>query len=184
MHDMQTTRGASLTDDGEGTPAPRRRPLGAYLGVIAAVVILIDQVTKAIAVAELTDREPVELLGGVLTLHLAYNSGAAFSLAQGFTVVFSLVAVVVAVVIVRVARQLHSGWWAFALGMLLGGALGNLADRLFRAPGPLQGHVVDFLELPNWPIFNIADSAIVSAGVLMVLLTFRGVQLDGTRVRD
>jgi len=181
---MQATGGTSLTESADAADATaRRRPRVALLAASAAGVIAVDQVSKAVAVAELTGREPIELLGGVLTLNLAYNSGAAFSLAQGFTVLFSLVAVAVAVVIVRVARQLVSAWWAVALGLLLGGALGNLCDRVFRQPGPLRGHVVDFLQLPHWPIFNVADSAIVCAATLMVLLTFRGVQLDGSRAR-
>lgn len=181
---MQTTGGTSLTDGDAAQTAGARRPRVVLLATTALGVVAADQVSKAVAVAELTGREPIEMLGGVLTLNLAYNSGAAFSLAQGFTVLFSLVAVAVAVVIVRVARQLVSAWWAAALGLLLGGAVGNLCDRLFRAPGPLRGHVVDFLQLPHWPIFNLADSAIVCAAALMVLLTLRGVALDGTRGHD
>jgi signal peptidase II len=84
-------------------------------------------------------------------------------------------------VIVRTARLLQSRAWATALGLLLGGALGNLSDRLFRAPGPLRGHVVDWIALPHWPVFNIADSAIVTGGLLAVLLAFRGVEMDGSR---
>jgi signal peptidase II len=84
-------------------------------------------------------------------------------------------------VIVRTERSLTSRGWAVALGLLLGGALGNLSDRVFRSPGPFRGHVVDWLELPHWPVFNIADSAIVAGGILAVLLAFRGIELDGTR---
>lgn len=149
------------------------------LGVAAAVLAL-DLVTKLVAVRELSDREPIALLGGVLTLRLVRNPGAAFGMAQGMTVVLTVVALVVVVAILRMSRRLRSGWWAVALGLVLGGATGNLLDRLFRAPGPGRGHVVDFLELPRWPVFNFADSAIVVAGVLMVGLSLRGVAHDGS----
>ena len=147
----------------------------------------LDVVTKVLAVARLEGREPVELLGGAVYLVLVRNPGAAFSLATGYTWVLSLVAVAVVVVIVRIARRLRSTGWAVALGLVLGGALGNLADRIFRAPGPLQGHVVDVVSLfaPDgsvWPVFNLADSSIVTGGVLLVLLALTGRELDGTRV--
>ena len=118
---------------------------------------------------------------------LVRNPGAAFSLATGYTWVLSLIAVAVVVVIARIARRLRSAGWAVALGLVLGGALGNLMDRIFRAPGPLQGHVVDVVSLfaPDgsvWPVFNLADSSIVTGGVLLVLLALTGRELDGTRV--
>ena len=138
-------------------------------------VLALDLATKLVAVRELSDREPVVLLGGALTLRLVRNPGAAFGMAQGLTVVLTAVALVVVVLILRMARRLSSSLWAAALGLVLGGATGNLADRLFRAPAPGRGHVVDFLELPRWPVFNLADSAIVVAGVLMVFLSARGV---------
>ncbi len=115
-------------------------------------------------VRELSDREPVTLLGGLLTLRLVRNPGAAFGFAEGLTIAFTVVAVAVVVVILRLSRRLRSTPWAVALGLVLGGAVGNLVDRIFRAPGPGRGHVVDFLELPHWPVFNLADSAIVSGG--------------------
>lgn len=148
---------------------------------VCALVVTIDVLSKLLAVDRLQSRDPIELLGGVLTLHLIRNSGAAFGFAQGATVVFTCVAVVVVLVILRAARRLGSTGWAVALGLVLGGAVGNLLDRLFREPGPLRGHVVDFLELPHWPIFNLADAAIVSGGVLMVLLSLLGIQQDGSR---
>ena len=151
---------------------------------VAAGVLALDVVTKLLAVEQLTDREPISLLGGLLTLRLVRNPGAAFGMAQGLTIVFTCVALGVVVVILRVARRLQSGWWAVALGLVLGGALGNLLDRLLRSPGPGRGHVVDFLELPRWPVFNLADSAIVCAGVLMVLLSVRGISYDGSRPRS
>jgi signal peptidase II len=87
----------------------------------------------------------------------------------------------VIVYILRAARNLRSVGWAITLGLLLGGATGNLVDRIFRAPGSFQGHVVDWIQLPHWPVFNLADSSIVCAGFLVVLLALRGVRLDGTR---
>ena len=173
MHDMQATRGASLTDSRERSGGSAGRvPL---LLVVAAGVLLLDVVTKTVAVAELDDREPIRVIDGLLTLRLVRNPGAAFGMAQGLTVLFTGVAVAVVVVILRMARRLQSAWWAVALGLVLGGALGNLTDRLLRSPGPGRGHVVDFLELPRWPVFNLADSAIVVAGVIMVVLSARGI---------
>jgi signal peptidase II len=87
----------------------------------------------------------------------------------------------VVIYILRTARNLRSIGWAIALGLLLGGATGNLLDRIFRAPGLFQGHVVDWIQLPDWPVFNLADSAIVCAGVLVVLLALRGIRMDGTK---
>lgn len=148
------------------------------------MVLALDQTTKALAVAHLTEGQPRDLVGSALRLHLTRNAGAAFSTATGMTWVFTLVALAVVVVVIRVASRLGSRIWALALGLLLGGALGNLSDRLFRAPGVARGHVVDFLEFPHWPIWNLADASIVSAGVLVVLLTLKGVGLDGRPAAD
>jgi signal peptidase II len=153
------------------------------LVVVALLVYALDVSSKLLAVERLSDRPPLELWDGVLTLRLVRNPGAAFGLAGGLTAAFTLVAAGVVVAIVRIARRLRSLPWAVALGMLLGGALGNLTDRLLRAPGPFRGHVVDFLELPHWPVFNLADSAIVGGGMLMVLLAARGVGVAGTSDR-
>lgn len=182
--------------DGDATEAaqeaPTKRPRLIWVTVgVALGVIVLDQITKALALAYLQPRiygggEPIEILGPVLKLTFTENTGAAFGLGSGFTWVFALIALVVAVVILRTARRLGSVAWAIALGGLLGGALGNLIDRVVRPPGigeayagPGQGFVVDFLQLPNWPIFNVADMAIVGSAVLMVLLTIRGVELTG-----
>jgi signal peptidase II len=146
------------------------------LGVAAAVVVL-DQITKAIAVATLEGKPSVQVLGDLLQLTFVRNPGAAFSLAGNYTVVISVIAIVVATVIVRTARTLTSTWWAVVLGGVLGGALGNLVDRLLRSPAPFRGHVVDFFELPNWPVFNIADMALVGSAILAVLLSIKGVDL-------
>ena len=179
MHVMQTARGASLSDADESSP---RRRLWVLLGV-AAVVIVIDQVTKHLAAASLADGHQVRLLDGLLTLRLVRNAGAAFGLASGATIIFSLVAVGVVVVVLRISRKLASLPWAISLGLLLGGAVGNLIDRLFRAPRPLEGHVVDFLELPHWPVFNVADSCLVLASVTMVLYTMLGMGYEGSSHR-
>jgi signal peptidase II len=172
--------------DAPGPPPSRPRTRVLLLGGIAALVLAADVLTKVAAVARLEGVGPVKLLGGAVYLVLVRNPGAAFSLATGYTWVLSLVAVAVVVVIVRIARRLRSTGWAIALGLVLGGALGNLTDRIFREPGPLQGHVVDVVSLfaPDgsvWPVFNLADSSIVTGGVLLVLLALTGRELDGTR---
>ena len=151
------------------------------LAVVAALVLAADVVTKLLVVAELEGRRAVSLLGGRLLLQVSRNSGAAFSFAEGATVVFTAVALAVVVVIVRTAPRLRSRGWAAALGLLLGGATGNLVDRLLRAPGPGRGAVVDFIDFRVWPVFNLADSAICVGGALAVLLSLRGVDVDGTR---
>ena len=175
------------TPDDAGPTPSRSRTRVRLLGVIAALVLAADVLIKVVSVDRLEGQAPIELLGGAVYLVLVRNPGAAFSLATGYTWVLSLVAVAVVVVIVRIARRLRSTGWAVALGLVLGGALGNLGDRVFRAPGPLRGHVVDMVSLlaPDgsvWPVFNLADSAIVSGGVLLVLLALTGRELDGTRV--
>jgi signal peptidase II len=169
-------------------PAAARRSRTPLLLLLAALVLAADALSKVVVVATLAPGENVRVLGGLLYLTSLRNRGAAFSLGQGATVVFSLIAVVVAVVIVRTARRLYSSVWAAALGLVLGGALGNLADRVFRSPGVLRGGVVDFLSVfaPDgrvWPVFNLADSAIMCGGALGVVLTLRGVELDGSRAR-
>jgi signal peptidase II len=138
-----------------------------------------DVISKLLVVQQLAARAPVEVVPRVLDLQLTRNAGAAFGLAGGATIIFSVVAVAVVGFIIASARRLRSRGWAIALGLLLGGALGNLGDRLFRDPGLLRGHVVDWIHLTHWPIFNLADSAIVAGGVLAVLLSARGTPLDG-----
>jgi signal peptidase II len=171
---MQAARGASLSESRTGRP---RLPL---LLLVAFVVLTLDVVTKHLAVDRLSDRGPVEVVDGLLHLRLVRNSGAAFGFASGLTVVLSLVAATVVVVILRAARTLRSAWYAVALGLVLGGAVGNLLDRIFRPPGLFRGRVIDFLELPHWPVFNLADSCVVTGGILIVLLSLRGVRHDGT----
>jgi len=174
--------------DGEGAAeAPpsadpvRNRHLVRLTFGIAIGVVLLDQLTKWLAVRYLEGQDPIELLGGLVTLTFLRNPGAAFSFGTGFTFVFTAIALGVSVFIVRKSRELGSVGWAIALGGLLGGAVGNLIDRVFRAPGLFQGHVVDFITFPNFAVFNLADSAIVCSSILMVLLALRGVELDGSR---
>ena len=162
------------------TPARRRR-LFLLLAGIAVVTYLLDQLTKWAAVRALTDAEPSNLLGSFLRLELIRNPGAAFSIGTGNTWVLTIIAVVVLVVVIRVSRRLGSSGWAWALGLLLGGALGNLTDRIVREPGLGQGHVVDFLNYNGWFIGNVADIAIVSAAVLIGLQALTGRGVDGTR---
>jgi signal peptidase II len=149
---------------------------------VAVPVYIADQLTKAWAASNLQADQPRDLIGSVLRLNLTFNPGAAFSIGTGATWVLTSIACAVVVFVVITARRLGSMGWALALGLLLGGSLGNLTDRMLRAPGPGRGHVVDFLQLPHYPIFNIADSAIVSAAVLIGVLAFRGISVDGTRV--
>ena len=156
--------------------APRRR-LGLLLSV-AAVVLMADVVTKVIAVKTLTPGQPVPIIGGTVTWTLVRNSGAAFSMATGYTWVLTLIASAVVLGIIWMSRRLVSPWWALGLGMILGGALGNLMDRFFRAPGHLQGHVVDFLSIGWWPVFNVADPAVVGGAILLVGLSLFGFDFD------
>lgn len=165
-------------EEAPGSPALRHRKTG-VLAAVATVTYLADLISKLIVVATLSDRPPVTVIDGVLHLRLVRNPGAAFGLGVGMTIVFTMVAIAVVVIVVRVARRLGSTWWALALGFLLGGALGNLTDRIFRAPGPGRGHVVDFLELPYWPVFNLADSAIIVAGAVMVVLSVKNIPVEG-----
>jgi signal peptidase II len=159
----------------------RRNRLMLGLVLTAVTVVVLDQLTKAWAVETLTGRGRVDLVGDLFGLRLTRNPGAAFSFATGATWIFTILATVVVIVIIRIARDLGSRLWALTLGLLVGGAVGNLTDRLFREPGFARGHVVDFFELPHWPIFNIADSCIVTAAVLIAWLGFRGIGINGER---
>ena len=187
MHAMQVQAGASIipspdTNENPTAQPTSRRPLFIALVAVAVPVYVGDQLTKAWAAANLEPDQPRDLIGSVLRLTLTHNAGAAFSIATSATWLLTAIAFTVVVFVIISARRLGSMGWAVALGLLLGGSLGNLTDRMLRAPGPGRGHVVDFLQLPHWPIFNIADSAIVSAALLIGVLAFRGVSVDGTRV--
>ncbi|MFE7465664.1 signal peptidase II [Streptomyces sp. NPDC057499] len=172
-----------------GSPAeepapPRGRRKIMVLVVVAVVAYLIDLVSKMIVVAKLEHHEPIELIGDWLQLSAIRNAGAAFGIGEAYTIIFTCIAATVIVVISRLARKLYSLPWAIALGLLLGGALGNLTDRIFRAPGTFQGAVVDFIAPAHFAVFNLADSAICCGGVLIVILSFRGLDPDGTVHKD
>lgn len=172
----------------EGTPSPstvrRGRWVGPSLFAVAALALGADQASKAWAESALADGRTITVVPGAFWFELVHNPGAAFSFAPGATWVFTVVAVVAVLVIAWLSRRVADPVWAVALGLLMGGAAGNLVDRLVRAPGVGVGHVVDFLAWPNFPVFNVADSCIVCAAVLIAVMGVRGVQLDGRRVQD
>ena len=150
---------------------------------VAVAGLALDVVTKIIAVNQLQPGEPVRLVGGLLTLRLIRNAGAAFSQGERFTAIFAVAALLVlAYVGLRLVPRLGHGGWSVALGLLTAGVAGNLTDRIFRSPGVLRGHVVDFLELPHWPIFNVADMCITAAAVMVIVLAvIKNVGVDGRR---
>ncbi|CAL9315433.1 signal peptidase II [Streptomyces sp. SudanB182_2057] len=156
----------------------------AVLFSVAAFAYALDLISKMLVVARLEGRAPIRVVGDLLELHVIRNPGAAFSFGAAFTVIFSLIAAIVIVVIIRLARKLYSFPWAVALGLLLGGALGNLTDRIFRSPGVFEGAVVDFIAPKGFAVFNLADSAIVCGGILIVVLSFYGLDPDGKVHKD
>lgn len=168
----------------EAQERPKGKRKIAVLFAVAALAYALDLVSKMIVVARLEHHEPIELLGDWLRLEAIRNAGAAFGIGQAFTIIFTVIAAAVIVVIARLARKLYSLPWAIALGLLLGGALGNLTDRIFRSPGVFEGAVVDFIAPKDFAVFNLADSAIVCGGILIVLLSFRGLDPDGTVHKD
>jgi signal peptidase II len=179
VHVLQAAGGAAIT--GSESRPPRRYWLVA--AVIGVVGLGLDQAAKAVAIANLDPAHPVPLLGGLITLQLTRNSGAAFSMGEGFTIGFTVVAIaaLIAVVVWALPRLRHPGW-AVTAGLLLAGISGNLFDRLFREPAPFQGHVVDFIQLPYFAIVNVADICITAAAVLVLWLTMiTKVGLDGSR---
>lgn len=163
-----------------------RRPSSLVLALVllAVVVVALDQGTKAWALSALTEGERTPLLGDLLGLTLVFNPGAALGIATGMTWVLTLAAIAVTVIVLKVSSRLGSRTWTVALGLLLGGAVGNLVDRLFREPGIARGLVVDFIAYGDWFVGNVADIAIVAAAGLMILLGMRGIALDGTRHVD
>lgn len=168
------------SEPGPGAPTARRR-LVLAMTALGLLVVAIDQLTKVWAESALTDRAPIPLIGEFLQLRLIYNSGAAFSLASGQTWLLTVLVVVVLAVAVRISRKVGSRGWVAALGLLIGGAVGNLIDRLFRPPSFAEGHVVDFIDYNGWFVGNVADIAIVAGAILMALLSFRGIRVDGSR---
>jgi signal peptidase II len=166
---------------------PARRVAVITLALVALLAIGIDLLAKQLVLTNIGDGHAVRLLGGALYLDLTRNSGAAFSIGTQVTVIFPLIAIGVIAFILWYARRLRSVPWAIAFGLVLGGAAGNLVDRVFRAPAPLRGHVIDFISVfgpygERFPIFNLADSALFCGVVLAILLEFTGWRRDGTRV--
>lgn len=184
MSEWETEPSAARASNAPAQVSPERKREVPVLAGAALVALLLDLTTKTIAAAELVDRAPIAIVPRVLDLELIRNPGAAFGLAGGATILFTFVALGVVAFILVTARQLRSRGWAVSLGLLLGGALGNLGDRLFRAPGPLRGQVVDWLHLSYWPVFNLADTMIVLGGVIAVILSLRGKRLDGSTIGD
>jgi signal peptidase II len=181
---MQAARGTSLSDATDPhPPRPRhsRARLTALFAGIALAAYAVDVGTKILAVSRLSGQPDVPLIGDLLVLHLTRNPGAAFSTGTEYTVVLTCVAMVAVLVVLYLSRRIGTVAWAVALGLLLAGVAGNLTDRLFRAPGPMRGHVIDFLMLPNWPVFNVADMCIDVAAALILVQAFRGIRIDGGR---
>ena len=182
---MQDEAGAPLTAavPTPSTPAPvstgGRRPLYAVLLGIAAGILVLDQASKVWALHALTPGAPVDIVGSLIRLNLIRNPGAAFSIGDDSTWILTVISLAILGWVVVGARKVANVPWAVALGLLLGGALGNLADRFFRPPGPGRGHVVDFIDYFGLFIGNIADIAIVVAAGLIMVLTFRGTSIGG-----
>lgn len=184
---MSRTASSATSADPTGVGARRRAGLG--LGPVLVIVLvlggaiaLIDQLSKNWAEANLPLLDPQPVLGEFLQFTLLYNSGAAWGMGSGITPVVTVLQIGIAIgVVVFAVRAVRSPWYALALAMILGGALGNIHDRLLRLPGPFRGEVVDFLELPNWPVFNIADMGVVGGAILVVLLGVIGVSPDPAR---
>jgi len=166
--------------------AKRRTPLIASRRRLLITIFLVaglDSASKSLALATLSDN-PVRLLGTFLQLHLVYNSGAAFSIATNRTTYLSAFGLAVATLILVRAWRMNNRAWITAAGLVVGGITGNLLDRIFRPPGALAGQVVDWIELPHWPTFNLADSSIVVGAVLVAILVMRNIpsesSTDGT----
>lgn len=150
------------------------------VGVVATLVYVSDLLTKIWAVERLSDpNESIEIVGDLFQLELTRNPGAAFGIGVSMTIVFTTLSLIVVGVVLRTSSRLGSTWWAVVFGLVLGGALGNLTDRLFRSPGFMRGHVIDFLHLKNWPVFNLADTAFCIAGAIVFLLVLRNIPLEG-----
>jgi signal peptidase II len=187
MYAMQDEGGASLTPADADTDAPAavdtagRSRLYAVVFAVALLMLVLDQGTKMWALSSLVPGAPRDLFGSLLRLELIRNPGAAFSIATNAT--WLLVGVAVLAWVATAIRRIGSLAWALALGLLLGGALGNLVDRFFRAPGPGRGQVVDFIDYAGLFIGNVADIAIVVAAAIIVVLALRGVTIAGERVR-
>lgn len=165
------------------TRAPRRYLL-AWVAGLTLLVLVLDQVTKYWAEANLAGEAPVPVIGSLLQLRLLYNDGAALGIGGGYTGLLTVVVIAVVVVVLRITRKIGSRGWAVALGLLLGGAIGNLIDRLFKEPSFGKGHVVDFIDYAGFFVGNVADIAIVAAAVMIAILSVMGIGVDGQRHTD
>lgn len=178
---MQAARGASLTPSGQDVESlPSRALLRVTFAALAVLCYAADLATKEWALRALPSGDK-RVLGDWLIFHLTFNPGAAFSAGTQFTLVFTVLAMVAVAVVLWLSPRIGSAGWAVALGVLLGGVAGNLTDRVFREPKAFHGHVVDFVMVPRWPVFNVADICINVAAGLIIVQTLRGVGLDGSR---
>jgi signal peptidase II len=181
---LQAAGGTAIT--GAHAVATRVAPYRWLCLGIGFFGFLLDLVVKNAVIANLDPQHPIPLLGGLVTLQLIRNPGAAFSMGENFTVLLTIIAIaaLIAVLVFIVPRLRHVGW-AVTIGCLLAGIAGNLTDRLFRDPGPFHGHVVDFIQLPNFAIFNVADMFITAAAVIGIWLSMiTQVSFDGTRLKE
>lgn len=151
--------------------------------MVGVAAYALDIGTKQWALTALADRD-INVVGDLLVLHLTHNPGAAFSTGTEFTVALSCLAVVAVLAVLVFSVRLASPLWSVGLGLLLGGVGGNLTDRVIREPGVMRGHVIDWLMLPNWPVFNVADMCIIGAASVIILQSIRGVTLRGERVQN
>jgi signal peptidase II len=156
---------------------PRSARLLATYGTAAAVLVL-DQLSKHLVVTTLAGRPPIDLIGSFVQLRYTTNSGGAFSLFTGAPLFFGVMAIVISAGIVYASRRTRPLSMLVVLGLILGGALGNLADRLLRDEGMLRGEVVDFIKVGIWPVFNLADSCVVVGGVLLAIMLGRAERTD------
>jgi signal peptidase II len=173
---LQAPRGTGSVD-APHSDAVEHRPLRSLVPffVAAFLIVALDQVTKHLAVSRLDDGHVVDVIDGILTFRLTYNPGGAFGLGQDQPWFFLIASMVIAVAVIVLARRVDDPRWVLPLGLVLGGGVGNLIDRVFRSPG---GRVVDFIDLQVWPLFNVADSAIVVGVMLLFWLSFRPPQTD------
>ena len=164
-------------------PVPTRtgRRCGIVALGVAAAVLLADQLVKLWVVDNLALGQEYPVVPGLLWWEHIRNSGGAFSLGSGSTWFFTLVMAAVAVGILWLLRRVRDSWWALALGLVLGGTAGNLTDRLLREPGVGRGHVVDFIAVPHFAIFNLADCGVVVGIGLVLLLILTDRDLEGRR---
>jgi signal peptidase II len=169
-----------------GAASAARAPSRRLAPLIVGVVVLLDQLTKSWVVAQYSDA-PLSLVGDDIEIHVARNSGGAFSTFTNATVVLALLAIGLTIWLVRTLRKTTDRPTVVALALVLGGAFGNLCDRIFRSPGVLRGHVVDYFRVGSFPSFNVADSAITIGAILLIVLSFRkppaevaaGPEMDG-----